>query len=138
MKKQAILTIAIALFSVSLFAQNFEAPKKGAKLYVDNTTVEVSKSNETTFDVWLVRSKVAKKATFENPKFLGPKGTEFTVKADVQNPDHYIVAVKATEVAEGNYSVTVSGKRSGVHAVTGMILSLNVTGGNAVASKDGE
>lgn len=137
MKKQAILTLAIALISVSLFAQDFEAPKKGAKLYVENTAIEVAQNDETSFDLWLVKSKVARKASFEAPRFISPDGTEFIITADTENEGKYTVTVKANGAAAGNYSVTVMGKRNGVHAVTGMILSLNVTAGTAVA-KDGE
>ncbi|GAB4237078.1 MAG: hypothetical protein Tsb0034_12010 [Ekhidna sp.] len=138
MKNQAILTLIIALISFSLSAQEFEAPKKGAKLYVKNALIEVNENDQTSFDVWLVKSRAAKKATFDAPSLVSPEGVDFTVVQDVQDPLHYTVTVKATEITPGDYSVTLTGKRSGIHSVTGAILSLKVQAANAVASKDGE
>lgn len=106
-------------------------------MIVENTAIEVAQNDETSFDLWLVKSKVARKASFEAPRFISPDGTEFIITADTENEGKYTVTVKANGAAAGNYSVTVMGKRNGVHAVTGMILSLNVTAGTAVA-KDGE
>ena len=138
MKNQIKLSIVALLFSASLFAQNYDAPKKGAKIYVDNTQIEVNENGESTFDLYLVKSKVARKASFETPKFLAPEGLNFTVTEDASNPQHYTVSVKADDIQQGDYSVTVSGKRSGIHSVTGTILSLKVTSASAVASKDGK
>lgn len=138
MKKQLVLTLAIALFAFTTVAQNFEAPKKGAKLYVENTVIEVGSNDEVSFDLWLVKSKVARKAKFDTPKIIGADGVEFTVNPDAQNPGHYTVTLKTSELEAGNYSATMMGKRSGIHAVTGAILTLNVSAGKSVASKDGE
>ena len=138
MKNQTKLSIVALLFSVSLFAQDYEAPKKGAKLYVDASQIEVNEKGESTFDVYLVKSKVARKASFETPKFLVPEGLNLTVTEDANNPYHYIVSVKADAIQQGDYSITVSGKRSGIHAVTGMILPLKVTSSTTVAAKEGE
>ena len=136
--KKAIFSIIVMFCALSILAQDVEAPKKGAKLYIENTTLEATPSDEVSFDVWLVRSKVARKANFENPKLLVPEGAKFTISTDTQNPDHYTVTLKTSDMEEGNYSLTIMGKRSGVHAVTGAILTLNVTSKKAVASKEGE
>lgn len=138
MKNQIKLTVIALLASATLYAQNYEAPKKGAKIYVDNTQLEISENGESTFDLYLVKSKVARKASFEAPKFLAPDGLNFTITEDAANPYHYTVSVKADAIQQGDYSVTVSGKRSGVHSVTGTILSFKVTSSATVASKDEE
>ena len=138
MKNQIKLSIIALFVSASLYAQNYEAPKKGAKIYVDDTELEINENGESTFDLYLVKSKVARKASFETPKFLAPEGLDFTVTADENDPYHYTVSVTANEIEQGDYSVTVSGKRSGVHSVTGTILSLKVKPATAVSSKDGE
>lgn len=138
MKNQIKLSIVALLFSAATFAQNFEAPKKGAKIYVENAQIELDENGESTFDMYLVKSKVARKASFETPKFLAPEGFDFTITEDANDPTRYTVSVKAGAIEEGNYSVTISGKRSGVHSVTGTILSLKMSSSAAVASKDGE
>ena len=138
MKKQSILTLVFAVIFSSAMAQDFETPKQGAKLYVENTVTDVVKNGETTFDLWLVKSKVARKADFETPKVISPEGLKFTVTEDAQNPGHYTVSVKADETLKGTLSATVMAKRSGIHSVTGTILTLNVGSEKAVASNDGE
>ena len=136
--KKLVLTLTVVLSGLFVFAQDFAAPKKGAKIYVESNSLEVDENDKVSFDIYLIKSKSARKATFENPKFLGPKGIEFEVTQDASDPTHYTVSAKADQIASGDYSVTVTGKRSGIHAVTGTILSLKVNPANSVASSDGE
>ncbi len=138
MKNQIITTVLVLLISISTYAQAYDAPKKGAKIYVENNSLEVAQNQEVSFDIYLVKSKVARKATFENPKFVSPAGLDFYVKEDTTDPTHYTVMLKASEIDTGDYSITVSGKRSGIHSVTGTILNVKVNPSNSVASKDGE
>ena len=138
MKKKIVLTFGIILTGLLSFAQDFEAPKKGAKLFVNASSVEVAQGGETTFDLWLVRTKVPKKAKYQAPKALSPDGAAFTFTADPENPDHFVVSVTANSSLQGSHSVTIMGKRSGVHSVVGTIVTLNVIGSNTVATKDGE
>lgn len=138
MKNQITITLIAVLISVASFAQDFEVPKKGAKIYLESTELEVAENEEMTFDLYLVKSRSARKASFEAPGFLAPDGLDFSIQQDENEAGHYTVSLKANEIETGNYSVTVTGKRSGIHTVTGSILSINVTPADAVASKDGE
>ena len=126
MKNQLTITILSFVFALSAFAQDFEAPKKGAKIYVDNTALELNENETLSFDLYLIKSKVARKSTFEAPRFLAPDGLNFTVTQDATDSRLYKVMLNADEIAAGDYSVTVTGKRSGIHAVTGTILSVKV------------
>lgn len=138
MKKQLALILTTLSLSLSIMAQDFEAPKNGAKLYTNNSVIELTENGSSTFDLWLVRSKVAKKVSFESPRIISPAGGVFTVSEDPNNKDHYSVKVEAKDLAEGSYSITVMGKRNGIHSVTGTILSLNVLPSNTVATKEGK
>lgn len=138
MKKQIAFVLTTLFMSLSIMAQEFEAPKNGAKLYTSNSVIEVTENGSLTFDLWLVRSKVAKKVSFESPRIISPAGGVFTVSEDPNNKDHYTVNVEAKDLAEGSYSITVMGKRNGIHGITGTILSLNVLPTNVVATKEGK
>ncbi len=138
MKKHFTL-LSILFFVASMaMAQNFEAPKRGAKIYAQEYTISVDAGGETTFDLWIVRSKFAKKANFSAPKLITSSGLEFDVKQDEANKDHYVVTVSANQVAEGQYSSTVSSRSTGTQKVTGTMLSFNIGTAKTVASKDGE
>ena len=138
MKNQFLTTLAVILISSSAFAQEMVPPKKGAKIYVENKSIEISEGGEVTFDMYLLKSKAAKRASFANPRFLAPDGLDFYLKQDAQDPNHYSVIVKADDIKSGNYSITVAGKTSGTHTVTGSILSLTVNPGSVVASTEGK
>jgi hypothetical protein len=142
-KKYTIMKKYIALFTFILFgtlvmAQDFELPKKGAKIYANDYTISVDTDSETTFDLWLVRSRFARRATFLEPKLISSSGLTFEVAQDESDKDHYIVTVSAKDVETGQYSTTVSARSTGTQKVVGTTLSFNVTPSKAVASKDGE
>ena len=118
--------------------QEFEAPERGAKIYAKDYSISVDAGSETTFDLWLVRSKFAKRATFMAPKLITSSGLTFDVKQDAENQDHYIVTVSAKGVETGQYSTTVSARSTGTQKVIGTTLSFDVRSSQAVASKDGE
>lgn len=138
MKKHITLLSLLLLVGSVALAQDFEAPKRGAKIYAQEYSIDVNANAETSFDLWIVRSKFAKRANFAAPKFVSSSGLTFEVEQDSENKDHYIVTVKAGQVAEGNYTSTVSARSTGTQKVTGTTLSFNVGSGKAVASKDGE
>jgi len=137
MKTKITFALVLTIVSLSLLAQDFERPKKGAKLYVQDNTIEVSENGATTFDLWLVKSRLAKKVDFETPKAIHPDGTVFTFEKHPQNPDQYSVSVKAEDIETGDHSVTIMGRRSGMHSVTGTIITLRVNPAKSVASSDG-
>ena len=138
MKNHIFTTLLVLLISITTFAQEFAQPKKGAKIYVQSNTLEVEQDGQITFDLYLVKSKAAKRASFEDPRFLTPDGLNFFVKKDQEDPSHYAVILQASQIESGSYSVTVTGRTSGSHTVTGTILSCNVTNASIIASKDGE
>ncbi|WP_424963480.1 hypothetical protein [Ekhidna sp.] len=136
--KKYIAIFSFILFGTIAVAQDFEAPKKGAKIYAKEYTISVDSDNETTFDLWLVRSRFARRATFMEPKLISSSGLTFEVTQDENNKDHYVVTVSAKDVETGQYSTTVSARSTGTQKVVGTTLSFNVTPSKAVASKDGE
>ncbi len=136
--KKYLTILSFIFIGVSAFGQDFEAPKKGAKIYVKDNVINLNTESETTFDLWIVRSKYAKKAKFTDPKLTSSSDLEFNVEADVNDKDHFIVTVSAKGVNEGQYSSTVSSRGIGTQKVTGTTLSFSITSSKAVASKDGE
>lgn len=138
MKNLITATLVGFLISFSTSAQDFEAPKKGAKIYVEDNSIEINQNDEVSFDLYLIKSRAARRANFENPRFLAPDGLEFYIKQNESNPSHYSIIAKATEIEAGDYSITVTGRTSGIHSVTGTILSINVKSASTVASTDGE
>lgn len=138
MKNSIILSIILVAISSTLFAQNFEAPKEGAKIYTETSTIEIDQKGEAFFDLWIVRSNRAKRTKFEMPKISTIEGLEFYFKQDVENKDHYTVNIKATNAAAGAYSGTLTSRSNGIQTVTGKILNLNVVQTTSVASSDGE
>ena len=140
MKKITFLLAAIlAIGTTSLFAQQMEAPKTGAKIYIEERAFEIQPNGESTFDLYIVRSKRAGKTTFETPSFKGAEGIEFDVKQDESNPDHYVVTVKGTATSAGKLFYTVTSKsNSGTQLVSGTTLSVNVTNTKNIASADNE
>ena len=136
-KKFTLLSLLFFVASLAM-AQNFEAPKRGAKIYAQEYTINVNPGGETSFDLWIVRSKFAKRANFSAPKLMSSSGLTFDVQQDEANKDHFVVTVKANDVAVGLYTTTVSSRSTGTQKVTGTTLSFSVGSGKAVASKDGE
>ena len=138
MKNYILTTLFVLCIGSVTVAQEFEVPKKGAKIYVETNALEVEEAGQITFDLYLVKSKAAKRVSFDDPRFLAPDGLDFFVKKDEDDPSHYEVILQANQIQSGSYSVTVMGKTSGAHSVTGTILSCNVKSSSVVASKDGE
>ncbi len=136
--KKHITFLTLLLLGTLAMAQNFEAPKKGAKIYAQEYTINLDEDGETTFDLWIVRSKLAKRAEFLAPTLLSSSGLTFEVIQDAENVDHYTVRVSAENVDSGQYTTTVSARSTGTQKVTGTTLSFNVDTAKAVASKDGE
>ena len=136
--KKHITIILFILLGTFAMAQDFELPKNGAKIYANDYTISVDADSETTFDLWLVRSRFAKRATFMDPKLISSSGLTFEVAQDENDKDHYVVTVSAKDVETGQYSTTVSARSTGTQKVVGTTLSFNVTPAKAVASKDGE
>ena len=136
--KKHITFLTLLLLGTLAMAQNFEAPKKGAKIYVQDYTINLDEGGEATFDLWLVRSKFAKRAEFLAPKLLSSSGLTFEVVQDANNQDHYTVKVSAENVNSGLYTSTVSARSTGTQKVTGTTLSFNVGAAQSVASSDGE
>jgi len=128
-----ILTAALAFVSITAQAQQTEAPKEGAKIFIENKALDVQPNGEQTFDVYIVRSKRAGKATFSTPQFSGADNVTFDVAQDAANPDHFVVTAKGAGAA-GKFFYTVTSKsNSGTQPISGTTVSVSV-GGKAVAS----
>ncbi|MEO9483643.1 MAG: hypothetical protein ABJG47_09370 [Ekhidna sp.] len=138
MKKHVTLLSIILFISSLAMAQNFEAPKKGAKIHAQEYTLNLDVDGDTTFDLWIVRSKAARKAKFSAPSLLSGSELTFEVTQDPENLDHYLVKVSAKGVEAGQYFTTVSAKSKSTQKVTGTTLTFSVNPEKSVASKDGE
>lgn len=138
MKYSILSTIALLIFIAPLSAQDFEAPKDGAKIYTQESTIEINQNGESLFDLWIVRSNRAKRTNFQMPQITSVDGLEFFFKVDPENKDHYTVNVKANEAQLGSYSGTITSRSNGIQLVTGKIININVMPAASVASSDGE
>ena len=138
MKKHITLLSLLLLVASVTMAQDFETPQRGAKIYAQEYSVDIDASGEASFDLWIVRSKYARKSKFSTPKLNTSSGLAFDVQQDSENKDHFIVKVNADNVADGQYTVMVSSSSTGIQKIVGATLSFNVAAGKAVASKDGE
>ncbi|WP_425390543.1 hypothetical protein [Ekhidna sp.] len=136
--KKFIAVLSFIVLTTFAFGQNFEAPKKGAKIYAQEYVINIDQDGEASFDLWIVRSKISKRTKFEAPRLLTSSGLSFNVQQDEENRDHYVVTASASDVNIGQYTITVSSRGVGPHKVTGTTLSFNVNAAKAVASKDGE
>lgn len=132
----AILTLALLFVSALAFGQDVDAPKKGAKIHIEEKSLDIQPGEEHTFDVWIVRSKKAQRATFYEPKFVSSSDLAFEVKADPENEDHYIVTAKTNTAANGKYMITVKSRSNGTQFIGGTTLSVNVSSGAAVAKQN--
>jgi hypothetical protein len=132
-KLTLILTAILAIATFTTQAQQTEAPKSGAKIFIESKSLTVQPNGENTFDVYIVRSKKAGKTTFSTPSFSGAGDVTFDVAQDAANPDHFVVTAKGAGAA-GKFFYTVTSKsNSGTQPISGTTLSVSV-GGNTVAS----
>jgi hypothetical protein len=136
MKKITILLSALLIIGLStVSAQQTEAPKTGAKIYIESKGLDLQANGENTFELYIVRSKRASKTTFELPTFSGAEEVTFEVLQDENNPDHYIVTAKSGATKSGKLFYTVTSKsNSGTQLVSGTTFSVNVSGTAAIAS----
>ena len=135
--KNLLSLIAAFVLVGTLSAQEIEAPKQGAKLHVESTSIELTQNGTTTFDVWVVRSKAARKAKFDAPK-LATNLFEYSVEADAADKDHFIVTVNTGDLTAGDYSISLTGKSFSYHKVSGKVINFSVSGSEALVTKGGE
>ncbi|MEQ9405438.1 MAG: hypothetical protein RIM99_17745 [Cyclobacteriaceae bacterium] len=135
MKKLSIF-FSVLLISAVAFAQNFELPKTGAKIYLSKASIEVGVNDETTLELWIVRSKRAKKSKFDAPKFLGSKDVEFTITQNPENPDYYKVTLRTKDVKTGKYFYTISSRSRSTQKVTGTTASVIVGESEKIIAAD--
>lgn len=136
--KKYITFLTLLMLGTLAIAQNFEAPRKGAKIYAQEYTITIDAESEATFDLWIVRSRMAKRADFIAPTLRSSSGLTFIVEQDAKDVDHYLITASAKDVDPGQYTTIVSSKINGTHQVTGTTLSFIVAPTKTVASKDGE
>lgn len=135
--KKVLLTLILASIFFAGFAQQFEVPKEGAKIYLSSNDVNVNSEDEIKLDVWVVRSKRAKKSKFDTPKFLGSNELTTKITSDQSNPDHYIATLKLSNVPNGTYFYTVTSRSRSIQKVTGTTLTITVEKA-AVASNNND
>ena len=124
--KSLIVFAALSFIASIGLAQDFDVPKDGAKIYLSENAFEIKSASQTTVDVWIVRSKRAKKAKFDAPKFLGSSALGIVIEQDPENADHYIATINTTGVKNGTYFYTVSSRSRSSQKVTGATISLEV------------
>ncbi len=127
MKKSFLLVALAVVMSIGMAsAQQFEAPKEGVDLKVENTKIAFKKGQQYEFDIYLVRSNKAKRAKFELPQFSGPKGLLFEVKADEATADVFNVTVNAANVEAGKYFYILRANGKGSAKAKGTTMSFEI------------
>ena len=131
------LIALLGLASSMVFAQEtFDLPAEGAQIHLSDYELEMEASEEMKMDVWVVRSKKAKKAKFDAPKFLGSGDLEISVAQDAENLDHYIATIKTNNLTAGKYFYTVSSRSRSIQKVKGTTVSFTVGSANAVTKNE--
>ena len=134
--KKWITLIAMNLIVGFAFAQNFETPRDGAKIYLSSYDIELNAASEEQLELWIVRSRKAKKTKFEQPKIMGSKDLTVEVIQDQENIDHYFVKFKPVNQQNKAYFYTVSCKSKGTQKVVGTTISVNVTQAKALTKNN--
>lgn len=135
MKKLVVLAI-LSVVSGTSFAQNFEAPKQGAKIYLSANEVEMNIATASKVDIWVVRSKKAKKSNFDTPKFLGATDMGISIEVDENDPNHFVATLNAAGVKNGKYFYTVSSRSRSVQKVTSATIAVVVGTSETVTKND--
>lgn len=134
--KKLFSLILFVLVAVVAKTQDFEAPKEGVDLRVEEPQVIISKGKAYEFEILMVRSVKAKRAKFEAPRLVGPKGIEFNIEQSANNSDLYTVSVNTSNVEAGKYFYLVAAKGKGIQKAKGLSMSFEVTDGESVASSN--
>ncbi len=135
MKKMILLAVLGVASSIG-FAQQFEQPKEGAKIHLSDNAVEMNSATEKKIDIWVVRSKKAKKAKFDAPKFLGATDLGISIEADPNDPNHFIATLNSAGVKNGKYFYTVASRSRSIQKVTGATISVAVNAAAKAVSKN--
>ena len=130
--KYWFLSLAMSAIVSIGFAQQFEQPKEGAEIRLSSYEIDLNASDEAKLDIWVVRSKKAKKSKFDAPKLLGSADLEIAIVQDPNDQDHYVATVKAENVENGTYFYTVSSRSRSIQKVKGTTVSFNVGATTAV------
>ena len=104
MKKLILLAILGAVSGIG-FAQPFDQPKVGAKIYLSDYDMDMNVATESKVDIWIVRSNKAKKAKFDAPKFLGSSDLGITIDQDPIDVNHFVATINTAGVKNGKYFV---------------------------------
>lgn len=134
--KKWILTLAMTAIVGIGFAQQFEAPRDGAKIHLSTYELDLESTGEATLDLWIVRSKRARKSNFDTPKFLGTNDLSIKLEQDPNDANHFVVAVKTEGVASGKYFYTVASRSRSVQKVKGTTVTFNVGKPKAVTKNN--
>ncbi len=131
-----ILLAVLGVASSIGYAQQFEQPKNGAKIHLSSNEIEIDATGEKKVDIWVVRSKKAKKAKFDAPKFLGASDLGISIEADPNDPNHFIATLNSAGVKNGKYFYTVASRSRSVQKVTGATVSVIVGGASKAVTKN--
>ncbi|MEP1095242.1 MAG: hypothetical protein ABJG78_09040 [Cyclobacteriaceae bacterium] len=134
--KKLILLMILGVVTSTGFAQTFEQPKDGAKIYLSTNELEMNMSSEAKVDIWVVRSKRAMKANFDAPKFLGASDMGISIEADSNDPNHFVATLNSAGTKNGKYFYTVSSRSRSSQKVIGSTISVVVGSVEAVSKND--
>ncbi len=134
--KKLLLLAVLGVASRIGFAQQFDPPKDGAKIHLSSNIVEMNMATEKKVDIWVVRSKKAKKAKFDTPKFIGASNLEISIEADPNDSNHFIATINSAGVENGKYFYTVASRSRSVQKVTGATISIAVNAGEVVSKNN--
>ena len=135
MKKWAVLLMVSTFVGVAS-AQKFDPPKDGAKIHLSSYEVELNQAEEATVDIWVVRSKRARKSTFDAPKFLGPDSLDIQITQDPADQNHFVATVNAKGVSIGSYFYTVTSRSRSTQKVKGTTISFTLINAPALTKNN--
>jgi hypothetical protein len=134
--KKVILLAFLTSAAVVGYSQSFDQPKNGAKIYLSSYEVDIYVGEEAKIDIWVVRSKKAKNATFDAPKFLGTNDLDIKIESDPNDSNHFIATINSDGVENGKYFYTVASRSRSIQKVTGTTISFNLRTTTPAVSKN--
>lgn len=124
--KKLIITLLLFAFAglTTSYAQDLTKPKKGNAIRLKDYTITLKQGEETTFDMWIVKSKKYK-LSLGAPAAKGKDGIDFWFNSKSASPITYNVKLKVAEntpVGDHMYILKVPGNgRNAVKSTTLMV-----------------
>lgn len=131
--KRNLLSLAFLLFfAVAIQAQDYPL-KKGAKLAVEESTIELSQDLPLEIGVEILRSKAERKTKFAAPTIQKIDGLAFEISPK-EEVDAYTLKLIPQGIAPGDYTLIIKGSGPNKRYLTSRMLALKVVSNTSVAA----